>query len=309
MNHCPITYNPCGENRYSDQGLKLLSAELTSLNDLEYTAEEQRKEAFNRALRMSVQGVQPKLSARLNVKERKFDIVDSGGRYILKPQHQYFPEMPENEDLTMKLAGVTGLDIPLHGLVWSKDNTLTYFVKRFDRKGQNEKVQVEDLAQLAGLNRDTKYNYSMEKIVSLIDKFCTFPSIEKIVLFKLVLFNYIIGNDDMHLKNFSLITENGKVRMSPCYDLLNTTIEYSKPDDEIALPLKGKKKHLTQNILITYFGIERCGLTIKSVEKVLDSISSAIPAWKTLIDSSFLSPGMKEKYLELLNARLKKLNF
>lgn len=309
MNHCPITYNPCGENRYSDQGLKLLSAELTSLNDLEYTAEEQRKEAFNRALRMSVQGVQPKLSARLNVKERKFDIVDSGGRYILKPQHQYFPEMPENEDLTMKLAGVTGLDIPLHGLVWSKDNTLTYFVKRFDRKGQNEKVQVEDLAQLAGLNRDTKYNYSMEKIVSLIDKFCTFPSIEKIVLFKLVLFNYIIGNDDMHLKNFSLITENGKVRMSPCYDLLNTTIEYSKPDDEIALPLKGKKKHLTQNILITYFGIERCGLTIKSLEKVLDSISSAIPAWKTLIDSSFLSPGMKEKYLELLNARLKKLNF
>jgi len=309
MNHCPITYNPCGENRYSDQGLKLLSAELTSLNDLEYTAEEQRKEAFNRALRMSVQGVQPKLSARLNVKERKFDIVDSGGRYILKPQHQYFPEMPENEDLTMKLAGVTGLDIPLHGLVWSKDNTLTYFVKRFDRKGQNEKVQVEDLAQLAGLNRDTKYNYSMEKIVSLIDKFCTFPSIEKIVQFKLVLFNYIIGNDDMHLKNFSLITENGKVRMSPCYDLLNTTIEYSKPDDEIALPLKGKKKHMTQNILITYFGIERCGLTIKSVEKVLDSISSAIPAWKTLIDSSFLSPGMKEKYLELLNARLKKLNF
>lgn len=309
MNHCPITYNPCGENRYSDQGLKMLSAELTSLNDIEYTAEEQRKEAFNRALRMSVQGVQPKLSARLNIKERKFDIVDSGGRYILKPQHQYFREMPENEDLTMKLASEIGLDIPLHGLVWSKDNTLTYFVKRFDRKGQNERVQVEDFAQLAGLNRDTKYNYSMEKIVSLIDKFCTFPSIEKIVFFKLVLFNYITGNDDMHLKNFSIITEKGIVRMSPCYDLLNTTIEYSKPDDEIALPLKGKKKHLTQNILITYFGIERCGLTTKSVEKVLDSISTAIPVWKTLIDKSFLSQGMKEKYLELLDARLNKLNF
>jgi serine/threonine-protein kinase HipA len=115
----------------------------------------------------------------------------------------------------------------------------------------------------------------MEKLVTLIDKFCTFPSIEKIVLFKIVIFNYITGNDDMHLKNFSIITENEIVRLSPCYDLLNTFIEYSKPEDEIALPLNGKKKHLTQNLLIKYYGIERCGLTVKSVDKVLDTINTA----------------------------------
>lgn len=308
MNRCPITYKTCGESRYSEQGLKLLSAGLTSLSDIEYTAEEQRKEAYMRATRMSVQGVQPKLSARLNLKEKKMEIVDTGGRYILKPQHQYFPEMPENEDLTMRLANEIGLNIPLHGLIWSKDNTLTYFIKRFDRKGQNEKVPVEDFAQLAGLSRDSKYNYSMEKLVTLIDKFCTFPSIEKIVLFKIVIFNYITGNDDMHLKNFSIITENEIVRLSPCYDLLNTFIEYSKPEDEIALPLKGKKKHLTQNLLIKYYGIERCGLTVKSVDKVLDTITSAIPSWKMLVNSSFLSQDMKDKYIELLDARIRNLN-
>ncbi len=307
MNRCPITYNPCGNKRYSVAGLKLLSTGLLSLKDLEYTAEEQRQEAFNRASRMSIQGIQPKLSARLNIKEEKFEIVDTGGRYILKPQHQFFPEMPENEDLTMKLASEIGLEIPVHGLIWSKDKTLTYFIRRFDRKGQNDKVAVEDFAQLAGLTRDTKYDYSMEKVVDLINKFCTFPAIEKLILFKLVIFNYLTGNDDHHLKNFSIITEDGKVKLSPCYDLLNTTIEYRKPDEEIALPLKGKKKRLTYNILIEYFGLGRCELTAKSVDKVLDTISSAIPVWKSLIDSSFLSNGMKEKYLKLLETRLHNL--
>jgi len=307
MNRCPITYNPCGDKRYSVAGLKLLSTGLLSLKDLEYTAEEQRQEAFNRASRMSIQGIQPKLSARLNIKEEKFEIVDTGGRYILKPQHQFFPEMPENEDLTMKLASEIGLEIPVHGLIWSKDKTLTYFIRRFDRKGQNDKVAVEDFAQLAGLTRDTKYDYSMEEVVDLINKFCTFPAIEKLILFKLVIFNYLTGNDDHHLKNFSIITEDGKVKLSPCYDLLNTTIEYRKPDEEIALPLKGKKKRLTYNI-IEYFGLGgRCELTAKSVDKVLDTISSAIPVWKSLIDSSFLSNGMKEKYLKLLETRLHNL--
>lgn len=308
MNRCPISYNPCGDNRYSDAGLRLLSAELASLKDLEYTAEEQRKEAYNRASKMSIQGIQPKLSAKLNIKEEKFEIVDIGGRFILKPQHEYFPEMPENEDLTMRLADEIGIEIPLHGLIWSKDNTLTYFIKRFDRKGQNDKVPVEDFAQLAGLSRDTKYEYSMEKVAGLIDKYCTFPSIEKLVLFKLVIFNYLIGNDDMHLKNFSIITENGKVKLSPSYDLLNTTIEYRKPEDEIALPLRGNKKHLTRNMLINYFGIERCELTSRSVEKVLETISSAVPKWKELVNISFLSKAMKDKYLDLLDARLKILN-
>ncbi len=304
MNLCPISYTPCGEKRYSEAGLKLLGAGLKNLNDLEYTAEELRKEAFIRAAKMSVQGVQPKLSAVLSVKNEKFILADKGGKYILKPQHEYYHQLPENEDLTMRLADEIGLEIPVHGLLWSGDNTLTYFIKRFDRKGQNGKIPVEDFAQLAGLTRDTKYDYSMEKIVRLVDDYCTFPAIEKIKLFKLVLFNFLTGNEDGHLKNFSIITENNQTRLSPCYDLVNTTIVLQKQDEEIALPLKGKKKRLTCNLLVDYFGMERCELTLKSIDKVLGTIESAITKWKALIDISFLSEEMKEKYLDLLNKRL-----
>jgi serine/threonine-protein kinase HipA len=304
MNICPITYSPCGENRYSEEGLKLLASGLKTLKDLEYTAEEQRIEAYNRASKMSIQGVQPKLSAVLNIKDEKFELVDKGGKYILKPQHNVYYQMPENEDLTMRLADLIGLEIPTHGLIWSKDNSLTYFIKRFDRKGQNDKIPVEDFAQLAGLNRNTKYDYTMEKIVTLINMYCTFPAIENIKLFKLVLFNFLVGNEDMHLKNFSIINRDGKITLSPCYDLVNSTIEYKKPEEEIALPLMGKKKKLTQSILINYFGKERCELTPKSIETVLESISSSIQEWNKLIDLSFLSSEMKTKYHDLLNVRL-----
>lgn len=304
MNRCPITYAPCGESRYSSKGLKLLASGLSDLNLLVYTAEEQRAEAFRRGSKMSVQGVQPKLSSILNIKNERFDIVDKGGRYIFKPQRQYFVQMPENEDLTMRLAALIDLEVPLHGMIWSKDHSLTYFIKRFDRKGQKDKIPVEDFAQLAGLNRDTKYNYSMERVVKLIDAYCTFPAVEKVKLFKLVLFCFLTGNEDMHLKNFSIINRNGKIELSPCYDLLNTTIELNKPVEEIALPLGGKKKNLTRNMFINYFGKERCQLTGKVIDKVMENIASAIPDWKKLIDISFLSIRMKEKYLDLLNSRL-----
>jgi len=164
MNKCPITYIPCGDKRYSEKGLRLLASGLSQLKQFAYTAEEQRNEAFHRSKKMSIQGVQPKLSAVLNIKEEKFEIADRKGRYILKPQHHLYPQMPENEDLTMRLAQLIKLDVPVHGMIWAKDNTLTYFIKRFDRKGQKDKIPVEDFAQLAGLSRDTKYNYSMEKM-------------------------------------------------------------------------------------------------------------------------------------------------
>ncbi|MCK5368678.1 MAG: HipA domain-containing protein, partial [Cyclobacteriaceae bacterium] len=209
MNKCPITYLPCGDSRYSEKGLRLLASGLSRLKRLQYTAEEQRKEAFNRSSKMSVQGVQPKLSAVLNIKEERFDIVDKSGRFLLKPQHYLYPQMPENEDLTMRLAASIGLDVPVHGMIWAKDNTLTYFIKRFDRKGQKDKIPVEDFAQLAGLSRDTKYNYSMESLVKLVNAHCTFPAVEKVKLFKLVVFSFITGNEDMHLKNFSIINQNG----------------------------------------------------------------------------------------------------
>jgi len=307
MNRCPITYQPCGDNLYSEKGLKLLSPALKELTLLNFTAEELRTEAMVRASKMSIQGVQPKLSAVLNIKEGRFEIVDKNGRYIFKPQHHIFPELPQNEDLTMRLAASIDINVPLHGLVYSKDNLLTYFIKRFDRKGQKDKIPVEDFAQLAGMSRDTKYNFSMEKLVKLIDDYCTFPAIEKSRLFKLVLFNYLIGNEDMHLKNYSVIIHNGKVELSPAYDLLNSSIVLKGDIEEIALPIKAKKSNLNYDVLVNYFGKERCGLNDKVIEKTIDMIKNALPQWFELIDISFLSGEMVEKYKKLLQKRIKVL--
>ncbi|MCX6224105.1 MAG: HipA domain-containing protein [Bacteroidia bacterium] len=305
MNRCPITYEPCGEHLYSQKGLKLLSPVLKDLALLKYTAEELRSEAMVRASKMSIQGVQPKLSAVLNIKNGSLDVVDKNGRYILKPQHHIFPELPQNEDLTMRLASTIGIEVPLHGMVYAKDHSLTYFIRRFDRKGQKDKVPIEDFAQLAGMSRDTKYNYSMEKLVGLIDDFCTFPAVEKAKLFKRVIFNYLVGNEDMHLKNYSVIVQANKVEFSPAYDLLNSTIVLKGDIEEIALPVKGKKSNLNEDVLINYFGKERCGLTDKVIEKNLEEIKSKLPQWFVLIDISFLSSGVKEKYRLLLHKRLK----
>ncbi|MCF8226552.1 MAG: HipA domain-containing protein [Bacteroidales bacterium] len=307
MNKCPITYLPSGDNRYNEQGLKRLSPRLSMLKRLEYTAEEQRKEAFYRSSKMSVQGIQPKLSAVLNIKEEKFDIVDKYGKYLLKPQHHFYPQMPENEDLTMRLAASIGFDVPIHGMIWAKDNTLTYFIKRFDRKGQKGKIPIEDFSQLAGLSRDTKYNYSMEKVVHLINEHCTFPAIEKVKLFKLVIFCFVTGNEDMHLKNFSIINQNGKIEISPCYDLLNTTIELENASEEIALTLQGRRKKLTKQMLINYFGGERCELNDKVITKTVDTLFDAKPKWIKEIHNSFLSEEMQEKYVNVVESRFKRL--
>ena len=307
MNRCPITYDLCGSELYSQKGLKLISPALKELSFLNLTAEELRAEAMMRASKMSIQGVQPKLSSILNIKNGFFEIVDLNGKYILKPQHPYFSEMPQNEDLTMRLAATIGIEVPLHGLVWSKDDSLTYFTKRFDRKGQHDKIAVEDFSQLAGMGRDTKYNYSMERVVKLIDTYCTFPVIEKAELFKRVLFNFLVGNEDMHLKNYSLITQKGKVSLAPAYDFLNSSIVLKGDIEEIALSIKGKKNNLTRKILVDYFGKERCGLTDKVVEKIMISINTALPFWFELIGMSFLSSGLQEKYIELLQRRINTL--
>jgi serine/threonine-protein kinase HipA len=170
-------------------------------------------------------------------------------------------------------------------------------------------MQVEDFSQLAGLNRNAKYNYTMEKLVVLINSYCTFPAIEKVKLFQRVIFCYLTGNEDMHLKNFSVIIRKNIVELSPVYDLLNTTIVLKGDAEEIALSLSGKKKNLNYKILVDYFGKERCGLMDKVIENTMGGISKAIPEWKELIEISFLSDNMKEIYEGLLDKRLKILNF
>jgi len=307
MNKCPVTYENC-EGKYSKNGLKYISRNLANLKDLNYSAQEQRHEAAKRAIRMSIQGVQPKLSAILNIQQSKFEIVDVKGKYIIKPQHHIYPQLPENEDLTMKMASTCGINTPIHGMVYSKDGTLSYFIKRYDRTGKNSKLHVEDFAQLAGETRETKYNYSVERLIKLIDDNCTFPQIEKIKFFKRFLFNFLVGNEDMHLKNYSIISQNDKIELCPAYDFLNSSIVLGKDVEETALTLKGKKKNMTKNILIDYLGLERLKLNQTVIDKTLKELQGAKPSWFKLIHNSFLNQDLKDDYKELLEKRIQLLD-
>jgi len=309
MKRCPITYEiiPETEN-YSKQGLKLLSPKLSDLKILALSAEELRREAIARAPKMSLQGVQPKLSAILNVKQNQFDIVNQQGRFILKPQSLDFPELPENEAISMTLAKTMGLEVPLHGLLYAKDRSLTYFIKRFDRQAHTKFPQ-EDFAQLSNKNRETKYRSSMEKVAKIL-ALCTFPNIEAIKLFKLVIFNFLIGNEDAHLKNFSLITKNNKIILSPTYDLLNTTIAMpGKVKEELALTLNGKKNNLTRKDFVDYFGINLLKINLHVIQHILADIQQKSALWEKQIKASFLSENMQTKYLDLLKERFQRLGF
>jgi serine/threonine-protein kinase HipA len=303
MKRCPITYDEISTGQYSERGLHMLARNLKHLEPLPFSAEEQRQEAARRAGRMSIQGVQPKLSARLNVASGIFDAVDTGGTYILKPQSDTYPELPENEDLTMRMAAIAGLEVPLHGMVYAKDGSLTYFVKRFDRAGRKGKLAMEDFAQLQGKSRDTKYDSSMEQVARTIEEFCTFPMVEKARLFRLTLFNFVVGNEDMHLKNFSIIGREGKVELSPAYDLLNTSIAIGNAIEELAIPLRGKKRRITAYDLIEYFGKERLGLTERVINQTVQAFVAAKELWLKLIEISFLSDKMKAAYTTLLTKR------
>ncbi|GLU45256.1 phosphatidylinositol kinase [Muricauda sp. NBRC 101325] len=283
----------------------MIAPKLSDLKDLPYSAAELRRESANRAKKLSIQGVQPKLSATVSVVDQELKIVDQFGTYIIKPQNDLFPQLPENEDLTMHMAQAYGLNVPFHGMVYAKDGSLSYFVKRFDRYSRGKKYAVEDFAQLTGNTRDTKYRFTMERMVPVIEEFCSFPVVEKADFFKRIMFCFVTGNEDMHLKNFSLITKNGKTTLTPAYDLLNSSIAIKNPDEEIALALKGKKSNLKAADFIDYYAKERLQLNDRVIEVILGDMNKISPKWKELIEISFLSNDMKERYLNLLDLRLK----
>lgn len=311
MMRCPITYDNLlpGENHYSGEGLKWLSPRLHNLLDFPYTVGDQLEEAKRLASKLSIQGVQPKLSVILDVPKESFIIAERGGTFILKPQNPQWENLPENEDLTMRLAALIGIEVPLHGMLYCKDGALSYWIRRFDRPSVRnplkQKLNVEDFAQLSQEDRQTKYNSTMEKVAKIIDLYCTFPVIEKEKLFRLTIFNFIVGNEDMHLKNFSLITRGEMISLSPAYDLLNTTLVMGKGvQEEIALTLNGKKHKLKVEDFVEVYGKERLGLNTSTINRILQKIQEIQPQWMNLIDRSFLSNVQKEGYRAIITERL-----
>jgi serine/threonine-protein kinase HipA len=314
---CPITYEPLaeGEELYSAAGLRRLSPHLAHLDPLPFTAEELVREAARRAEKMSIGGVQPKVSAVLRPAEGRFELVDTGGRYLLKPENPLFPEVPANEDLTMRMAAAAGIETPLHGLAYTKGGGLCYFVRRFDRMGRGEKLAgeklaVEDFAQLLGLERETKYDGSMEQVAKVVEQYCTFPLPQKQELFRRTLVVFLTGNEDHHVKNFSILTTPAGIRqLAPAYDMVCSTIALQDPREELALPLRGKKARLRREDLIEYYGAERLGLRLAAIERVLADVAAAQPTWDDLLSRSFLSEPMKARYAEVLAHRRAVLRF
>lgn len=307
-NICPLIYESIpATQKYSIQGLKKLARGLAHLADFPLSASEQRKTSLKQVNKVSIQGMQPKISARLNLAKSYFEVTNINSTFILKPQSDVYVQLPENEDLSMRLAKSVGIAVPLHGLIYCKDGSLTYFIKRFDRAGK-QKIAVEDFCQLTNKKPDEKYDSSMEHLIPIIEKYCTFPVIEKAQFLLRTLFNFIIGNNDMHLKNFALIRYNNKVELAPAYDFLNTSIVLDETDEELALSLNKTKNNLKQKDLIDYLAYDRLELNHKTVDKIIAKINSQKSYWQQLIEVSFLESSLKEAYFKLIEQRLKIIN-
>jgi serine/threonine-protein kinase HipA len=158
------------------------------------------------------------------------------------------------------------------------------------------------------MTRDTKYDSSMEQVVGMIDRFCTFPVIEKRKLMQRVWFCFLTGNEDMHLKNWSLLSRAGRIALSPAYDLLNTSIVLKNPQEETALPIRGRKRNLNRRDLLDYLALERCGLQPDLMRSDLDKLLVLAEAeWPVWIQRSFLSEPKREAYLHLVRERVARL--
>jgi len=306
--HCPISLEPIAEGaRFSDEGLRALHPRLGDLAPLDLSHEEQLRQARLRADKMSVQGVQPKLSAVLRIGGETLEVVDRDGRFLLKPNPLPYEEVPANEAVTMRMAAAAGIDVPFHGLVPAIDGSWVYLIRRFDRTGRKGKLHVEDFAQLLGETRDTKYDSSLEKVASVLDEHCSFPALEKPKLARRLLFCFLTGNEDMHLKNFSLQVSGGKVTLSPAYDLLNTTLVLEEAVEESALPLAGKKRKLTRELWIDYYCRERLRLPEPILEEILAELAAVLPRWEDLLERCFLSEPRRTAYRELVHERAERL--
>lgn len=253
---------------------------------------------------ISVPGVQPKLSLDFKKergKENRLTIVGLWGRFILKPPFDEYPEMPELEDLTMHMSESIGINTAEHCLIKLKSGEIAYLSKRFDRT-KKEKLHVEDMAQLTETLTENKYRGSMERIGKVIHRYSGYPGIDAIRFFELTLFSYITGNSDMHLKNFSLVrNEDDEIMLSPAYDLLSTKLLIPKDQEDFALTLNGKKNNIKKKDFDLF--ANQLGINAAALQKIYDKFGDSFHQMTTLINKSFLSDQMKEKYVLLLKER------
>jgi len=249
-------------------------------------------------------GVQPKLSLNLDKHKdsHKLTIVGLWGDYIFKPQTERFVMLPENEDLTMHLAEIAKIKIVPHTLIRMKDGSIGYLTKRIDRKADGEKIAMEDMCQLTERQTEHKYRSSYEQIGKAIRKYSTNAQLDMVDFLELVYFSWLTGNNDMHLKNFSLYSPAGEPVLTPAYDLLNTVISNPADDEELALNLNGKKKRMKDVDFRTAY--RTCGVPEIVFDRVKKKYLDLLPKFEEEIQCSFLSDELKTFYINLLHRRL-----
>jgi serine/threonine-protein kinase HipA len=255
---------------------------------------------------VAVPGVQAKLSLSLvketldNGNRGRLTVVGIlGGNFILKPPSEHYPEMPQNEHLTMRIAESFGIRTVQSSLIRLESKELSYITKRIDRMENGRKIHMLDMFQI--LEATDKYKSSMEKVGKAVGEYSSNTLLDKLNFFELAVFCYLTGNNDMHLKNFSLIKKGADWVLAPAYDLLNATIVNPQDLEELALTLDGKKRKLKR------FHFEHLGKVLELNEKQIDGVFKRLNGNKTLafewIENSFLSNEYKEKYLRLLTDR------
>jgi serine/threonine-protein kinase HipA len=254
-------------------------------------------------------GVQAKLSLDVQKGEadnqQRFTIVGLWGRYILKPQTSLYPHLPELEDLTMHLATAAKMDVVPHSLIRFEGGELSYLTRRIDRTSRGKKIAMEDMCQLTERLTEYKYRGSYEQIAKAIQRYSSTPMIDLIRFWEQVIFSWITGNADMHLKNFSLIKSATGYRLAPAYDLLSTALVMPEDTEELALTLNGKKRKLKRA------DFEKAMLASELQPKVIENLFGrfikAQPVWAEIIGRSFVPQEMQEAYLELIEGRLETL--
>lgn len=258
----------------------------------------------------TITGVQPKISLHLASGDsgnapKRFTIVGLWGGYILKPPTPHYRELPEVGDLTMHLAAIARIKVVPHSLIRLQSGNLAYITQRIDRVKQ-DKLHMEDMCQLTERLTEDKYHGSYEQIAKTIRKYSVNPGLDVVNFFELVLFSFLTGNADMHLKNFSLLEQRGfGMALAPAYDLLATALVNPADNEDFALTLNGKKHKIRRSDFIQAF--HASNLDGKQQEQIFNKMENARKAWVDMIGISFLSADLKSQYLELLAERFGRL--
>lgn len=253
-------------------------------------------------------GVQPKLSLYVQEVEglKRLTIVGLWGTYILKPQSDFYPELPEIEDLTMHLADLCKIVTVPHTLMHMADGSLCYLTKRIDRTAEGDKIDMEDMCQLTNRLTEHKYMCSYKVVGETIRRYSSVPKMDVVTLLDILIFCFLTGNNDMHLKNFSLYEPIPReVRLAPAYDLLNVAIADISNHDEMALKLNDKLTGITRHDFIVL--AEQLEIEQKVLDNLINKYQKLLPNVESLIRSSFLSGSLQESYILMYRERLQRL--